>query len=44
MEVDLSGSGMQYAPGDSLGVLPQNDPALVDTLLARLELDGEAGV
>jgi hypothetical protein len=33
---------MQYAPGDSIGVLPQNDPALVAALLERLGLEGDA--
>ncbi|KAK9818129.1 hypothetical protein WJX72_007597 [[Myrmecia] bisecta] len=39
---DVSGSGMAYHPGDSLGLLPENDPALVDGLLARLGQDGAA--
>lgn len=42
LELDLSGSGMRYSPGDSLGVLPENDPALVEGLLERLGLDGDA--
>ncbi|EFN59935.1 hypothetical protein CHLNCDRAFT_7300, partial [Chlorella variabilis] len=42
LELDIAGSGMRYAPGDSVGVLPRNDPALVEALLRRLELDGEA--
>ena len=36
MEFDLSGSGMRFAPGDSLGVLPSNETRLVDLLLQRL--------
>lgn len=40
LEVDLSGSGMQYQPGDSLGVSPVNDSALVNGLLERLGVDG----
>ena len=42
MGVDVSGSFMSYWPGDSLGVRPRNDPAMVDTLLKRLEADGAA--
>eukprot|EP00884_Botryococcus_braunii_P018195 jgi/Botrbrau1/5059/Bobra.37_1s0024.1 len=42
MEVSVAGSGMRYLPGDSLGVLPSNDPSLVDQLLQRLGQDGEA--
>lgn len=40
IQFDLSGSGIEYGPGDSLGVLPENDSALVDALLAHLGLDG----
>ncbi|MDP9522241.1 bifunctional nitrate reductase/sulfite reductase flavoprotein subunit alpha [Pseudomonas putida] len=39
---DLSGSGFSYAPGDALGVWPRNCPALVDELLALMQLDGQA--
>ncbi|MET0896699.1 MAG: sulfite reductase flavoprotein subunit alpha [Mycobacterium sp.] len=35
-EIDLADSGLIYQAGDSLGVHPVNDPALVDALLARL--------
>lgn len=40
LEVDVSESGSQYTPGDSLGVLPENSPELVDALLERLAADG----
>ncbi|PRO66022.1 assimilatory sulfite reductase (NADPH) flavoprotein subunit [Alkalicoccus urumqiensis] len=33
LELDLEGSGLDYKPGDSLGIIPQNDPVLVDELL-----------
>jgi sulfite reductase (NADPH) flavoprotein alpha-component len=39
-EIDLSGSGLEYIPGDSLAVQPQNDPALVDDMLAALGFSG----
>lgn len=42
LELDIAGSGMRYAPGDAIGVLPQNDAALVSALLERLGLEGEA--
>jgi len=32
--VDLDRSGISYAPGDSLGIVPCNHPALVDRVLA----------
>lgn len=42
LELDVAGSGMAFAPGDAIGMLPQNDAALVAALLERLGLDGEA--
>ncbi len=42
LELDVAGSGMAFAPGDAIGVLPQNDASLVAALLERLGLDGEA--
>jgi len=41
---DLSGSGFTYAAGDALGVWPRNCPALVDELLALMQLDGQTMV
>jgi sulfite reductase (NADPH) flavoprotein alpha-component len=37
--VNLGGSGINYVPGDSLGVVPRNPAALVDELLPHLGLD-----
>jgi len=37
-------SGICYEPGDSLAVIPENDPALVDARLARLLLTGDEEV
>ena len=37
--VDLGESGINYVPGDSLGVIPRNFPKAVDELLAALALD-----
>jgi sulfite reductase (NADPH) flavoprotein alpha-component len=37
IEFDLSDSGLTYAVGDSFGVVPSNDPALVDAVLAALD-------
>jgi sulfite reductase (NADPH) flavoprotein alpha-component len=39
-EIDLTGSGMEYLPGDSLAVMPVNDPALVDAILTHLGFSG----
>lgn len=41
LELDTSGSGMSSDPGDSLGIVPQNDPELVGALLKRLGWDGK---
>ena len=41
VEIGLEGSGLVFEPGDSLGILPQNDPALVAKLIDTLALDGE---
>ncbi|MEJ2478607.1 MAG: flavodoxin domain-containing protein [Acidihalobacter sp.] len=44
LELDLAGSGIEFAAGDSLSVVPSNAPALVDSLVERLGLDGDAAV
>lgn len=36
VEIDLTESGLDYAPGDSLGVFPENDPRLVDAILSAI--------
>jgi len=40
LEFDLGDSGIEYAAGDALAVVPHNDPVLVDQLLAHLGSDG----
>jgi sulfite reductase (NADPH) flavoprotein alpha-component len=40
--VSLEGSGILYEPGDSLGVVPSNDPALVDAVLQAAGLGADA--
>jgi sulfite reductase (NADPH) flavoprotein alpha-component len=44
IELSLEGSGLQYAPGDALGIWPSNPSALVDQWLAALQLDGTQDV
>jgi sulfite reductase (NADPH) flavoprotein alpha-component len=39
--VSLEGSGIAYEPGDSLGVVPSNDPALADEILRIAGLSGD---
>ncbi len=43
-EIALGGSGLLYETGDSLGVFPDNDPALVAEILTALGADGEEPV
>jgi sulfite reductase (NADPH) flavoprotein alpha-component len=42
IELSLEGSGIAYEPGDSLGIVPRNDPVLVDAILRATGLDGDA--
>ena len=35
-EIDLSGSGIEYEPGDSLAIHAQNDPELVNSLISLI--------
>ena len=44
VDYSLEGSGLSYVTGDALGVLPCNDPALVDALISALGLDATAEV
>ena len=41
LELSLAGSGLSYQPGDALGVLPQNDPALVEQVLDSAGLQAD---
>jgi sulfite reductase (NADPH) flavoprotein alpha-component len=41
LELDIKNSGIIYKPGDSIGVLPQNDMTLVHQYLAALNVSGE---
>jgi sulfite reductase (NADPH) flavoprotein alpha-component len=42
--IDLSGSGLVYEPGDSLGVFPFNCGELVDEVLALIRCSGDEAV
>jgi sulfite reductase (NADPH) flavoprotein alpha-component len=44
LELSLEGSGLAYKPGDSLGIYPKNDPALVDLLLELTKWDPSSEV
>lgn len=41
LELSIEGSGMTYEPGDSLGIIPENDPALVALLIDALHFNKE---
>lgn len=41
LEIGLDGSGLDYEPGDALGVWPQNPPILVQAILDTLDFDGD---
>lgn len=44
IELSLHSSGLSYVPGDALGIIPQNDPELVASLLEEMEWDEEMPV
>jgi sulfite reductase (NADPH) flavoprotein alpha-component len=44
LELALEGSGLNYEPGDSVGILPANDPAGVAELIETLGLDASSAV
>jgi sulfite reductase (NADPH) flavoprotein alpha-component len=44
VEIDLTGSGLVYEPGDALGIVAANDPAVVARLLDATGLDAAASV
>lgn len=44
IEISLEGSGLQYQPGDALGIYPQNDPILVGMLIDTLGFDPDSTV
>lgn len=44
IELSLEGSGLTYEPGDSLAVIADNPPKLVDELLEALDCSGDEAV
>jgi sulfite reductase (NADPH) flavoprotein alpha-component len=44
VELDLTGSGLSYQPGDSLGIVATNDVRWVEDLLAAARLSGDSEV
>ena len=44
LELSLEGSGLTYEPGDTLGIYPENDPALVELILEELKWNADETV
>ncbi len=44
IELNIEGSGIAYEPGDALGIVPTNDPALADEVLAAAGLAGNTAL
>jgi sulfite reductase (NADPH) flavoprotein alpha-component len=44
IECDLAGSGLDYAVGDSFGIFPLNEPALVEAVIAAVDASPEAPI
>ncbi|MDT3425825.1 sulfite reductase (NADPH) flavoprotein alpha-component [Paenibacillus forsythiae] len=44
LELSLTGAGLSYVPGDCLGMILQNDPELVNSILEEMKLDAETAV
>lgn len=44
IEFDIAGSGLVYQPGDALGIVARNDPAVVAALLDATGLSGDAEI
>ncbi len=44
LELDLGGSNLRYAPGDSLGIWPQQSADLVTAVLERMQLAAETSI
>jgi sulfite reductase (NADPH) flavoprotein alpha-component len=44
IEMSVEGSGLRFEPGDALGIIPRNDPRLVNDLLETLRLPADCEV
>lgn len=44
IELSLQGSNLSYGPGDCLGIIPENDPELVTSLLKEMKWDADTAV
>jgi len=44
LELSIEGANFHFEPGDSIGILPENDEQLVNALLTALQFDSETEV
>ncbi|MBT2755725.1 sulfite reductase subunit alpha [Mesobacillus foraminis] len=44
IELSLKDSGLSYGPGDCVGIIPENDPELVEAILEEMKWDAEQAV
>src|ERR1700722_12551876 len=44
VELSLAGSGITYEPGDAIGFVPENDPALVEAVARAAGLESDAAL
>jgi sulfite reductase (NADPH) flavoprotein alpha-component len=44
VEFSIADSGLVYEPGDALGLVPQNDPAVVGAILSQTGLNGDGAL
>jgi sulfite reductase (NADPH) flavoprotein alpha-component len=44
LELSLEGSGISYNPGDALGIYPENDSVLVESLIQEMKWDGDQNI
>jgi len=44
IDIDLAGSGLDYVVGDSFGIFPTNDPALVDAVMRVIEAPSDLAI
>ena len=44
LELNLANSGLTYQPGDAIGIIPQNDPLMVENVLTAVGLQGDTSL
>src|SRR5690606_28839852 len=44
LEVSIEGANFQFQPGHCIGILPENDPELVDTLIETMSWDADEAI